>query len=420
MCQVWIAKPKIMNHILRQSYINKVERMFGKDTIIVLVGQRRIGKSYLLRQIRDIKSREADNNVIFVDKEKKEFDEIRNYRDLNAYIDAHRIEGRKNYILVDEIQDIVEFERTVRSYREESDVEIVITGSNSEMLSSELSTIIGGRYREIYVQALGYEEFLTFHGLPDNDQSLVGYIQFGGLPGLEKMGLDEIDARGYQRDVLNTVLLKDVIIRNKIRNSFFLERLAVFLADNTGKMISANGISKYMKSQGQNVTPSAVINYIKALCEAYVIHKVNRYDIHGKRVFETNDKYYFEDNGIRNCLAGGSREGDIEKVIENVVYNHLVRLGYDVFVGQLQAAEVDFVCMKPTGERAYVQVAYIIANEVTRRREFGNLSAINDNYPKYVISMTPLVTRNDDNGITHLHLRRFLKEGLVLLLSAKP
>lgn len=158
--------------------------MFGKDTIIVLVGQRRIGKSYLLRQIRDIKSREADNNVIFVDKEKKDFDEIRNYRDLNAYIDAHRIEGRKNYILVDEIQDIVEFERTVRSYREESDVEIVITGSNSEMLSSELSTIIGGRYREIYVQALGYEEFLTFHGLPDNDQSLVGYIQFGGLPGL--------------------------------------------------------------------------------------------------------------------------------------------------------------------------------------------------------------------------------------------
>lgn len=401
-----------MNHILRQSYINKVERIFGKDTIIVLVGQRRIGKSYLLRQIRDIKSREADNNVIFVDKEKKEFDEIRNYRDLNAYIDVHRIEGRKNYILVDEIQDIVEFERTVRSYREESDVEIVITGSNSEMLSSELSTIIGGRYREIYVQALGYEEFLTFHGLPDSDQSLVGYIQFGGLPGLEKMGLDEIDARGYQRDVLNTVLLKDVIIRNKIRNSFFLERLAVFLADNTGKMISANGISKYMKSQGQNVTPSAVINYIKALCEAYVIHKVNRYDIHGKRVFETNDKYYFEDNGIRNCLAGGSREGDIEKVIENVVYNHLVRLGYDVFVGQLQAAEIDFVCMKPTGERAYVQVAYIIANEVTRRREFGNLSAINDNYPKYVISMTPLVTRNDDNGITHLHLRKFLKEGL--------
>ena len=402
-----------MKNIIRKPYLDKIEQALGKDTIIVLVGQRRIGKSYLLRQLRDEKAQNSSANIIFVDKEKKEFDDIRDYHDLNAFIDGHRVKGKTNYILVDEIQDIAEFERTVRSYREEPDTEIVITGSNSLMLSSELTTLIGGRYKEIYVQALSYNEFLTFHQLPDNDDSLAKYINFGGLPGLQKIGLDENDVREYQQDVLNTVLLKDVIMRNNIRNPVFLDNLIRFLADNTGKIVSANSISKFMRSQGQSITSTAVINYIKALCETYVIHKVNRYDIHGKRLFESNDKYYFEDNGIRNCLGGGNREGDIEKVMENVVYNHLVRLGYEVTVGQLQASEIDFVCSKSTGERVYVQVAYIIADEATRQREFGNLRAIHDNYPKYVISMTPLVTRSNDGGIIHLNLRKFLKEGLV-------
>lgn len=402
-----------MENIIRKPYLDKIEQALGKDIIIVLVGQRRIGKSYLLRQLKDEKAKDSSNNIIFVDKEKKEFGDIRNYRDLNTFIDEHRVEGKKNYILVDEILDIEEFERTVRSYREEPDIEIVITGSNSLMLSSELTTLIGGRYKEIYVQALSYGEFLTFHQLPDNDESLAEYINLGGLPGLRKIGLEENDVREYQQDVLNTVLLKDVIMRNNIRNPVFLENLIRFLADNTGKIISANSISKYMRGQGQNITSTAIINYIQALCETYVIHKVNRYDIHGKRLFETNDKYYFEDNGIRNCLGGGNREGDIEKVMENVVYNHLVRLGYEVTVGQLQASEIDFVCSKPNGERVYVQVAYIIADAATREREFGNLRAINDNYPKYVISMTPLVTRSNDDGIIHLNLRKFLKDGLV-------
>lgn len=402
-----------MENIIRKPYLDKIEQALGKDIIIVLVGQRRIGKSYLLRQLRDEKAEDGSANIIYVDKEKKEFDDIRDYHDLNAFIDGHRVKGKTNYILVDEIQDIAEFERTVRSYREDPDTEIVITGSNSLMLSSELTTLIGGRYKEIYVQALSYNEFLTFHQLPDNDDSLAKYINFGGLPGLQKIGLDENDVREYQQDVLNTVLLKDVIMRNNIRNPVFLDNLIRFLADNTGKIVSANSISKFMRSQGQSITSTAVINYIKALCETYVIHKVNRYDIHGKRLFESNDKYYFEDNGIRNCLGGGNREGDIEKVMENVVYNHLVRLGYEVTVGQLQASEIDFVCSKPTGERVYVQVAYIIADEATRQREFGNLRAIHDNYPKYVISMTPLVTRSNDGGIIHLNLRKFLKEGLV-------
>ena len=219
-----------------------------------------------------------------------------------------------------------------------------------------------------------------------------------------KMGLDEQDAREYQLDVYHTVLLKDVIMRNQIRNVLFIENLVRFLADNAGKIISANSIAKYMKSQGESITSTAIINYTKALCDAYLIHRVNRYDIHGKRLFESNDKFYFEDNGLRNSLAGGSREGDIEKVIENIIYSHLV--------GQLHAAEIDFVCTKPEGRRVYVQASYIIADESTREREFGNLRSIRDNYPKYVISMTPLVSRQDSDGITHLHLRRFLTEGL--------
>lgn len=401
-----------MRAILRQSYLAKIERYLGKDTIVILTGQRRIGKSNILRLFRDKVSQYSASNVIFIDKEKHEFDNIKTYKDLNAYIDKFRDRNKTNYILIDEIQDIEEFEKSVRSYYEEPDIEIVVTGSNSRMLSSDLSTLIGGRYKEIHVQALSYEEFLLFYQLPDSDDTLTKYIQFGGLPGLIKMGLDEQDAREYQADVYHTVLLKDVIMRNQIRNVPFLENLVRFLADNTGKIISANSIAKYMKSQGDNVTSTVIINYIKFLCDAYLIHKVNRYDIHGKKLFESNDKFYFEDNGLRNMLSGGSREGDIEKVIENIVYNHLIRLGYEVTVGQLQTSEIDFVCTKPGGERMYVQASYIIADEATRKREFGNLKAIKDNHPKFVISMTPFVTHNDFDGIHHIGLREFLTKGV--------
>ena len=401
-----------MATIIRQSYIDKIERYLGKETIIVLVGQRRVGKSCMMKMIRDRKKADDCNNIIFIDKEKREFDNIQTYQDLNDYIGEHFQSDKHNYILIDEIQDIREFERSIRSYRTEPNTDIIITGSNARMLSNELSTLIGGRYKEIYIQSLSYNEFLEFHQLSDIDEALALYIQYGGLPGLAKIGLEEDDAREYQMDIYHTVLLKDVIMRNQIRNVPFLENLVRFLADNTGKLISANSIAKYMKSQGESITSTAIINYISFLCEAYILHKVNRYDIHGKRIFETNDKFYFEDNGIRNAIAGGTREGDIEKVIENIIYQNLIRLGYQVYVGQLQAGEIDFVCTKPGGERIYVQASYIIADDATREREFGNLRAIKDNYPKYVISMTPLLTKNDDDGITHLHLRKFLTEGI--------
>lgn len=401
-----------MATIRRQSYIDKIEKYLGKETIIVLVGQRRVGKSCILKMIRDEKMADSDNNVIYIDKEKWQYDAIQTYWDLNEYIEKHWANDKYNYILIDEVQDIEEFERSVRSFRTEPNTDIIITGSNASMLSNELSTLIGGRYKEIYIQSLSYNEFLEFHNLSDNDESLSLYIQYGGMPGLAKIGLEEDDAREYQIDIYHTVLLKDVIMRNQIRNVPFLENLVRFLADNIGKLISANSIAKYMKSQGESITSSVVINYISFLCEAYILHKVNRYDIHGKRVFENNDKFYFEDNGVRNAIAGGTREGDIEKVIENIIYEHLIRLGYQVYVGQLQAGEIDFVCTKPEGQRIYVQASFIIAEQATREREFGNLRSIKDNYPKYVISMTPLLTKNDDDGITHIHLRKFLREGL--------
>ena len=380
--------------------------------IIVLTGQRRVGKSYLLKQFYQEKIKEPNSNIIYIDKEKREFDFIRNYQNLNDYIESKFVKDKHNYILIDEVQDIAEFERSVRSYRTEENADVIITGNNAKMLSGELSTIIGGRFKEIYIQPLSYEEFLTFHSLDDNDDSLTQYINLGGMPGLNKIGLHEDDVREYQKDIYNTMLLKDVIMKNNIRNVNFLENLVLYLADNTGKIISANNVSKYMKSNGENISASVILNYLNYLSDAYLINKVNRYDVHGKRLFDSNEKYYFEDNGIRNAIAGGTREGDVEKVIENVVYQNLVRLGYEVFVGQLQSSEIDFVCTKPNGEKIYVQVSYLIVNEETRKREFGNLMRIQDNYPKYVVSMTPLITNNDYEGIKHIHLRNFLKNGI--------
>lgn len=397
-----------MKTIIRQAYLDKIEKYLGKETIIVLVGQRRVGKSCLMKLLYEEKAAQNNNNVIYIDKEKREFDFIKTYQDLNVYLDKLVKKDKHNYILIDEVQDIREFERSVRSFRTDPDTDVIITGSNAGMLSSELSTLIGGRFKEIYIQPLSYSEFCEFHGLVDSDDTLVRYLQYGGLPGLVQIGLDEENAREYQTDIFNTVLLKDVIMRNQIRNVPFLSNLVRFLADNTGKLISANSIAKYMRSEGQVITPTLITNYLSFLCEAYIVRKINRFDIHGKRIFESNDKYFFADHGMRNAIAGGTREGDIEKVMENMVFQHLLRLGFQVYVGQLQAGEIDFVCTKPDGYRIYIQVSYMIIDEETRKREFGNLQSINDNYPKYVVSMTPMVTKSDYEGIKHLHLRNFL------------
>lgn len=401
-----------MDIITRKQYAEKVDSWLAKEDIIVIVGQRRVGKSYILKDFIQRHGSEADANIIFVDKEKRKFGFITNGEELGAYIEERWDPDRHNYILIDEIQDIDGWERPIRSFRTEEHTDIIITGSNSKMLSSELSTLLSGRYQEIYVQSLSYLEFLQFHGLPDADESLQAYLNYGGLPGLRVVGLKDDDhVWDYLHGVFNTVMLKDVIERHKIRNIPFLNNLIAFLADTTGKINSATGISKYMKSQKLDVSANVVLDYTSYFTEAYLVNEVKRYDIHGKKIFESNQKVYFGDVGLRNLIAGGEREFDIEKVIETVVYQHLVRLGYQVFVGELRVGEIDFVCKKPNQVK-YVQVSYLINDDETRKREFGRLADIKDNYPKYVISLTPLVTSRDYDGITHIGLREFLKNGL--------
>lgn len=401
-----------MEIITRSYYADKIDSWIGKEEIIVLTGQRRVGKSYLLKDFIMRHGNDPDANIIYIDKEKRKFDFIGTGEQLGSYIEEHFSAGRHNYILVDEIQDIEGWERPVRSFRTEPDTDIIITGSNSKMLSGELSTLLSGRYKEICVQGLSYTEFLEFHNLPDDDGSLQKYLNYGGLPGLKVVGLnDDEQVWDYLRSVFNTVMLKDVIERHKIRNIPFLNNLITFFADTAGKVSSATSISKFMKSQGQDVSANVVLDYASYFAEAYLTNVVKRYDIHGRRIFESNGKVYFGDIGLRNLVAGGNREGDIEKVLETVVFQHLLRLGYQVFVGELRAGEIDFVCQKP-GQVKYVQVSYLIDSDETREREFGRLRGIRNDYPKYVISLSPLLTSRDHEGITHLGLREFLKNGL--------
>lgn len=401
-----------MKVISRKDYAERIDAWLGKEQIIVLVGQRRVGKSFVMKDFVARHQNEASANIIYIDKEKKTFNFIQNHEQLNTYIDEHFKINCHNYILIDEVQDIEEWERSVRSYRTEDNTDIIITGSNSKMLSGELSTLLSGRYEEIHIQSLSYNEFIEFHNLMDSDETLWQFLNYGGLPGLRNIGLDnENMVNDYFSGVFNTIMLKDVIERHTIRNIPFLNNLISFMADTTGKLHSANSIAKFMKSNGLDVSTNIVLNYLSFFHEAYLTYAVGRYDIHGKKLLESNDKCYFGDVGLRNFIVGGERTNDIEKVLETVVFNHLLRLGYTVKVGQLRAGEIDFVCTK-AGKKAYVQVAYIITNENTRLREFGNLRLIPDNYPKYVISASPLLKKSDDEGVTHIHIREFLKNGL--------
>ena len=401
-----------MEILQRPEYLAQIQHYFGKETIIVLTGQRRVGKSYTLMSLRDLLSASEGNNVIYINKEKKDWDDIVTYKDLNKYIEERYAPDKRNYILIDEVQEIKEFEKSVRHWRTEPGTDLVLTGSNAETLSSDLSTLLGARYHEIYIQALTYKDFIRFHKLEEGDDSLSLYINTGGLPGLVKYDIhDENEVYSYAQDVLNTALVKDIILKHNIRNVPFLYNLVRFLADSTGKPVSATSISNYMKGQKSPVSIELVLKYLKYLCDAYIVTEVPRFDIRGKKLLQSNNKYYFEDAGIRNSCVETNRDKDIEKVIENIIYHQLIHDGYKVNVGQLLAGEVDFVCVKDK-KRVYIQASYIIGNDETRKREFGALKGIADNYPKYVISMTPLVTRSDDEGIQHISLREFLKNGL--------
>ena len=396
----------------RQHYADIVDSWIGKGNIIALVGSRRVGKSYILKDFIQRHSRDDNSNIIYVDKEKKNFKSIKNKDDLDTWIEERFVPGKHNYILIDEVQEIESFEDSVCSWYSEDDTDVLITGSNSDLLSGELATRLSGRHVEIRVHPLTYMEFLQFHNLPDSDESLMTYLNYGGLPGLRTVGLDnEEQVWAYLASVFNTIMLKDIIERYDIRNIPFLNNLIAFYADTTGKLTSANSISKYMKTQNENVSSNLILLYRSFYSEAFLIDVVSRYDIHGKKIFESNEKIYWDDIGLRNLKASGGMDSYIEKVIENAVYKQLSFLGYDIKVGVLNAGEVDFVCTK-SGQTIYVQASYIIAEDTTREREFGPLEKIRDNYPKYVISATPYLTQRNENGIIHLSLRKFLTEGL--------
>ena len=401
-----------MEILTRQHYADIVDSWIGKGNIIALVGSRRVGKSYILKDFIQRHSRDENSNIIYVDKEKKNFKSIKNKDDLDTWIEERFVPGKHNYILIDEVQEIESFEDSVCSWYSEDDTDVLITGSNSDLLSGELATRLSGRHVEIRVHPLTYMEFLQFHNLPDSDESLMTYLNYGGLPGLRTVGLDnEEQVWAYLASVFNTIMLKDIIERYDIRNIPFLNNLIAFYADTTGKLTSANSISKYMKSQNEKVSSNLILLYRSFYSEAFLIDVVSRYDIHGKKIFESNEKIYWDDIGLRNLKASGGMDSYIEKVIENAVYKQLSFLGYDIKVGVLNAGEVDFVCTK-SGQTIYVQASYIIAEDTTREREFGPLEKIRDNYPKYVISASPYLTQRNENGIIHLSLRKFLTEGL--------
>ena len=399
-----------MDLINRPHYSSKLDNLLGKGVLIVLTGQRRVGKSYVMKELVARKVNEPGGNVIYIDKEKTAFDFIVTYKDLVAYVDGKIDAAKHNYILIDEVQEIKEFERGLRNYYNETHIDVVVTGSNSDILSSQLGTMLSGRYIEVFIQGLSYTEFLEFHNLQDNETAVTKYMNYGGLPGLP-FGLEDPETiNDYLQGVYNTILVKDIIRRKKIRNVSFLENLIHFMADNTGKQMSATSIQNYMTSNENEVSKNLVLKYMKAVTEAFLATSVSRYNIHGKKLLETNDKFYFGDVGIRNFITGGRRANDIEKIVENLVYQHMVRLGYDVKIGQLYSTEIDFVGTKGT-DVVYVQAAYLITEEKTFNREFGNLMPIKDNYPKYVISMTPYMDSSKWEGIIHIPFVDFLKNG---------
>ena len=402
-----------MKLISRPNYYQKLESVLGKGVLIVLTGQRRVGKSYVMKELMARKGRDNGNNIIYIDKEKTAFDFILTYKELVQYIDEHIDSSRHNYILIDEVQEIADFERGLRNYYNEDNIDIVVTGSNSDILSGELATLLSGRYVEILVQGLSYSEFLEFHSLQDDEKSLGKYMNYGGLPGLRAFGLDNPEViNDYLQGIYNTILIKDIVNRKNIRNVPFLENLVKYTGDNIGKPISATNIHNYMTSQKDDVSKNVVISYLKATTAAYLINEVERYNIHGKKLLETNSKYYFGDVGLRNFIVGGRRVNDIEKILENLVYQHLIRVGYKVNVGVLYHAEIDFVCSRGDDIR-YVQVAYLIHDDDTLEREFGNLLQIKDNNPKYVISMTPYMDTGKYEGIRHIDAKDFFKDGLI-------
>lgn len=398
--------PRILKK--RKGYIDRIKPFMQKSVVKVLTGQRRVGKSFLLYQlIEEILAKEPDANIIYVNLEDFTFSSLQTAEDLHSYIISHSKEKAKNYIFIDEIQDIPGFEKVIRSLLLNEDNDIYITGSNAKMLSGELATYLSGRYIEFKIYSLSYSEFLEFHGLTESETSYELYSRYGGLPYLLNLPLEDETVNEYLKSVYSTIVFRDVVSRYKLRNTLFLEKLIQFLSENIGNLFSAKNISDYLKSQHTTISVNQIQSYTEYLNNAFLIHRVERYDLIGKRVFEIGEKYYFENMGIRNIVVG-YRITDKAKILENLVYNHLLYKGYDIKVGYYGDKEIDFIGEK-NGEKLYIQVALKIDSDKTAEREFGNLLKIQDNYPKIVVTKDTF-SGNSYEGIRHCPIRQFLME----------
>lgn len=397
--------------IKRESYMARIRPFIDGDLIKVLTGIRRSGKSVMLELIKDelrVRGVTEEQLVAF------NFEDMRNAQLCTAEAlhdelvrRAASIKG-KIYFFFDEIQEVERWERCVNSLRVEMDCDIYITGSNAKLLSGELATYLAGRYVEFIIYPFSFSEFLAlYHSVePDADTRTCfdRYLTFGGMPYQANLRFDETACRQYLRDLFNSVELKDIVKRNNVRDVDMLERIIAYVTANIGTTFSSTAISKYLKNEGRRVSPETVLNYLKACSDAFLFYQVRRQDLQGKKILTVNEKYYVADHGIREAVIGGNMR-DINLVLENIVFMEALRRGYSVTVGKVGEREIDFVCERH-GEKCYIQVTYFLAAEETVQREFGVYEHVQDNFPKYVVSLDEFDMSR--NGVRHYNIRDFL------------
>ena len=398
--------------VVREKYISKVKPFVNKDIIKVFVGVRRSGKTVLLSQIRNMLMEEgvAFENFIEMNFESMKFAEIRDAENLYKYVceRIRDIQG-KVYLMLDEIQVVREWEKAINSFRVDFDCDIYITGSNSKLLSGELATFLSGRYVQIKVYPFTLsevKEYLLQQDLFESDEKLfTDYLKYGGFP--QRFVLQEESAiEAYLRDIYEAIVIRDIVERHGVKDVSVLKRVLEFLLDNIGNPFSGRNISGRLTSEGMKIATSTLLNYVDYFKEAFVLFSASRYDIKGKRILASTEKYYAVDIGLRNTIKK-SELIDSSKLFENIVYLEMLSRGYEVQVGKLDEQEIDFICYRGN-EKLYIQVAYLI-NEYDVKREFGNLEKVRDNYPKYVIS-GDLVDLSR-NGIIHRNIIDFLLDG---------
>ena len=396
--------------IKREIYMQQIRPFIGKELVKILTGIRRCGKSVMLELIKDELLSQGINEEQFISINFEDVDNaaLCTFEALHKYISGkiNSVNG-KTYLFFDEIQEVKAWEKCVNSLRVKFDTDIYITGSNAKFLSGEFATHLAGRYVEFVIYPFSFAEFMNIYGTIYNvsvAEAFKQYILFGGMPFLINLEFNPAPCNQYLQDVYNSVVLKDIMKRNNIRDVDLLERIIIYMMANVGKTFSATSISKYFKSENRKVSPETVLGYIKACENAFLFYRTRRQDLIGKKILTVNEKYYIADHGLREAVYGKNNR-DIELVLENIVYMELLRRGYTVTVGKVNNMEVDFVAEKQ-GELVYVQVSYLLASPETVEREFNALKSINDNYPKYVVSMDELDMSRD--GIKHYNIKDFL------------